>query len=286
MTRTLVERTRSTPISGEAFDHWMRGRYLMWTLKTREQLALAREHFEAARLVEPRSAAALSGLAFTHLSDVIYRWSADPKQSLALARSFAQQAVEIDPNNQAALKAMGGVQMFAGELADAASTTRRLLALNPNDAHSNRDLAATLYFQGQWEEALRQLAVAERLNPLEDSHMWKVHSMATVALIALHRYDEAIERGRRNLTIHPTPANSLSLLAAAEAHRGNLVEAKALVAEVLLRDPRFVIGGTRGWRGSTAPAFLEGQAHIDGGLRLAGLPEARVAAASAPDNGR
>ena len=187
-----------------------------------------------------------------------------------------------EPDSRAALKALAGVQMFSGELAESMSTTQRLLALSPNDAHAHRDLAANLHFQGRWTASLRQLEVAERLNPLEASHMWKVNDMATLALIALRRYDEAVDRARRNMAVHPSPIGPLTLVVAAEAHRGNLPAARAAAAEVMRRDPAYVVGKGRGGRGSSAPAYLQGVEHVEAGLRLAGLPDARPAVAAAP----
>jgi TolB-like protein len=270
--KTIVEQAARSPHSGRAIDHWMRGRHIMWTVSSHDKLIEARQHFDAALDAQPQSVHAMTGLAFTHIVDVIHRWSRDPKQSLATAQALARRALDIAPDNHAALKALAGAQMFAGDIAGSMGTTQRLLALNPNDAHANRDLAANLFFQGRWQESLRQLAVAERLNPLDASHMWKVNDMATVGLIATHRYDEAIERARRNAVLHPSSIGPLALVAAAEAHRGNLPAASAVAAEVIKRDPAYFVGKGRGTRGSTAPAYLQGIEHVDAGLRLAGLP--------------
>ena len=86
---------------------------------------------------------------------------------------------------------LGAAQNFAGEMDEAITTTRRLLQLNPNNAAANRELAISFYFLGRWEDALRQVDVAERLNPLDAANMSELHDMASTALVALHRYDEA-----------------------------------------------------------------------------------------------
>ena len=41
---------------------------------------------------------------------------------------------------------LSGALIFNGRLDEAMAVTRRLLAANPNDADSNRDLAAVLYY--------------------------------------------------------------------------------------------------------------------------------------------
>ena len=276
--QAMLTQAARAPVGANAIDHWLRGRYILASLANPEQLAAARWHFAAALTAQPRSAHALTGLAFTHLVEVIQRWSQDPKSSLATAKSLARQALAVDPDSQAALNALAGAQMFAGELADALSTTERALALNPNDAHANRDLAANHFFQGRWNDALRQLGVAARLNPLDTAHMARVNGMAAVALVALRRYDEAIEHARRGQVLQPGSAGPLTLLAAAEAHRGDPAAARAAAAEVMRRDPGYFIGKGASARGSTAPAYLHGIEHVNAGQRLAGLPEARVAA--------
>jgi DNA-binding winged helix-turn-helix (wHTH) protein/TolB-like protein len=273
MSKAMLDQVARTRPDRSAIEQWMRGRYILSTLATREQLDEARRHFQAALAAQPQSTQALTGLAFTHVVEVIQRWSQDPKESLVTAKALARQALDIEPDHQAALKALAGAQMFAGELADCMATTQRMLALNPNDAHANRDLAANLYFMGRWEDSLRQLAVAERLNPLDVSHMSRVNGMAAVALIALHRYDEALERARRHALIQPASTAPLMLAASAEAHRGNLAAARAMAAEVTRRDPGYFIG-KGGARASTAPAYVQGISHVDAGLRLAGLPDA------------
>jgi len=276
--KSVLEQAVRSPLNREAVDHWMRGRYLLAMLTKHEQALEARRHFEAALAAQPQSVHALTGLAFTHLNEVIFRWSKEPKQSIAAAKALARQALDMDPNDQSALKALSGAQMFAGENDDSMSTVRRLLELNPNDAHSNRDLAANLYFMGRWDEALRQLQVAERLNPLDASHMSKLHGMATIALIALRRYDEAVDRARRAAATNPSAIGPLLVAASAEAHRGNLAAARVHVAEVLQRQPGYQIGRERSGRGSTAPAYLEGIRHAEAGLRLAGMPDAPASA--------
>ena len=126
---------------------------------------------------------------------------------------------------------------------------------------------------GRWEEALRQLDVAERLNPLDTDHLGKCFAMTATSLIALHRYDEAIEWAHRLAAVNPTSAVPYSLYAAAEAHRGNLEVARRHAAEAMARNPQYTIKGLRFGRGSTAPAFVAGMDHLAAGLRLAGVPE-------------
>jgi TolB-like protein/Tfp pilus assembly protein PilF len=270
--QSMLERAVLLPPSGAAVDHWMRGTHILATLTTREQLALARGHFEAALAAQPDSVPALAGLASTHLCEVHKRWSQDRKRSVSIAKALAQRALAAAPDDQESLLVLGAALNFAGELEDAVTTTRRLLQLNPNDAAANRELAISLFFLGRWEDTLRQLDVAERLNPLDSDNMSALHDTAATALVALHRYDEAIDRARRGAATNSANLVPLLVIAAAEAHRNNLVAARQQAAEILKRQPGYWVGRDRGSRGSTAPAYLAARDHFAQGLRMAGLP--------------
>jgi TolB-like protein len=269
--QSVLERAVLSPPSSTAVDHWMRGTYVMTTFVTREQLMLARGHFEAALAAQPDSVPALAGLARTHVREVHKRWSADTKLSLTIAKTLARRALAANPGDQMSLLVLSAALNFAGELDDAMTTTRRLLQLNPNNAAANRELAIGLYFQGRWEDALRQVDVAERLNPLDAVHMSALHDTAATALVALHRYDEAVERARRGAATSPSNLVPLLVAASAEAHRNNLLAARQQAAEILKRQPGFWVGW--GSRGSTAPDYVAGRDHFREGLKLAGLPE-------------
>jgi TolB-like protein/DNA-binding winged helix-turn-helix (wHTH) protein len=270
--RSVLERAVLSPASSAAVDHWMRGSYALTTLSTREQLVRARGHFEAALAAQPRSVPALAGLAVTHVREVLYRWSAHPTQSLATGKALARRALAVDPDDQMALLVLAAALNFSGDTEEAMTTTQRVLQLNPNDAAANRELAHSLYFLGRWEDTLRQVDVAERLNPLDSGHMWRLHSTAATTLLALHRYEEAVERARRGAATDPSNLVFLLVAASAEAHRNNPAAAQQLVAQILARDPGYWIGRDRASRGSRAPAYQAGMQHMREGLMLAGMP--------------
>jgi tetratricopeptide (TPR) repeat protein len=270
--QSVLERAVLSPPSSAAVDHWMRGTYAMTKFVTLEQLMLARSHFEAALAAQPDSVLALAGLASTYCSEVHKRWSEDPKRSLTIAKTLARRALAANPDDQRSMHVLSSTLNFAGELDDAITTTRRLLQLNPNNAEAHSELAVSFYFLGRWEDALRQVDVAERLNPLDAANMSKLHDIAATALVALHRYDEAVERSRRGAATNPSNLVPLLVAASAEAHRTNLVAARQQAAEILRRQPDYWVGRDRGTRGSTAPAYVAASDHLAEGLRLAGLP--------------
>jgi DNA-binding winged helix-turn-helix (wHTH) protein/TolB-like protein/Tfp pilus assembly protein PilF len=269
---TVVEDAGRTRESNGAIDSWMRGTYLLSRVKTLDDLRQARAEFEAALARQPDSSHALAGLASTHVLELAYRWTADRAVSVAAAEQLSRRALEIDPQNHDAQYALRNALIYDGRLDEAMVIVRSQLAGNPSDAHANRDLAVVLFFQGRWEEALRQVDYAVQLDPLDSSNVSACASMAATTLVVLGRYDEAIERAR--LVNEPSSSTrQLSILAAAEALRGNLPEAQRYGAALLQAQPNYTLARAGAMRGSNVPAYWEGMHRFGEGLRLAGLPD-------------
>ena len=93
MRDAALQQARKAPPNNAAVDHWMRGTYILSSLKKREQLLQARAEFEAALAAQPDSSHALAGLASTHLLDVTYRWADDRKSGLETAERLARRAL-------------------------------------------------------------------------------------------------------------------------------------------------------------------------------------------------
>ena len=273
MRDATLQQASKVPPTNAAVDHWMRGSYILSSLKKRDQLLQARSQFEAALAAQPDSSHALAGLASTYLCDVTYRWADDRKSALETAERLARRALEIDSLDREALIILSGALMFDGRIDEGMAVTRRHLELNPNDAVVNQQLAGLYFFAGRWEDAIKQVELAMRLSPLDRLHVASGRSMVATALIPLRRYDEAIEQSR--LILDGPRAGGRQMITSAEALRGNLDKARELAAESLRRFPNS-IARERALRGSKIPAYLEGMDHYYEGLRLAGYPEGTV----------
>lgn len=281
----VAEPARLGVRSSQAMDQWMRGDYLGRRFKTRDELLQARQHFEAALAIEPESVNALTGLAYSHVCEVLYLWSSDREGQLNLGKAIAARALAIDPNNSDALGALGGAYLFAGQLDDAMRIYTKELALNPNDAHAHRDMSAVLYLQGRFTEMIPHVEMAIRLNPLEASNLSKAHGMFGGTLIALRRDDEAFEHFQLARDNEPLRARRHFDLAAAEALRGHDAQARTHLAEALRLSPGATLASLRAVEFSKHPAYLAGRQRHYEGLRLAGLPAGDALAAASPASG-
>ena len=271
--------------SSQAMDQWMRGDYLGRRFKTQAELLQARQHFEAALAIEPESVNALTGLAYSHICEVLYLWSSDREGQLNLGKAIAAKALAIDPNNSDALGALGGAHLFASELDDALRIYSKELAINPNDAHAHRDMAAVLYFQGRFTEMLPHVEMAIRLNPLETSNLSKAHGMFGGTLVALGRDDAAFEHFQLARDNEPLRATRHFDLAAVEALRGHGAQASKHLADALRLRPGSTLASLRAAEFSKHPAYSAGRQRHYEGLRLAGLPAGDALAAASPASG-
>ena len=181
-----------------------------------------------------------------------------------------------------ALRALTNAHLFANELDDALPAARRALDANPNDADSQRDMAAVLLFLGRFDEVFPYLDLALRLNPLETSNRWKSHAIAGGSLLALGRVDAALARLQLSRAADPSIDITRFSLASAEALAGHHEQARAHLAEGLKRRPDWTLAAVKASPQSKHPAFTAGMQRYYEGLKLAGLPEGEPAAAAKP----
>jgi tetratricopeptide (TPR) repeat protein len=142
---------------------------------------------------------------------------------------------------------------------------QRALELNPNDADGMQQMGYLLALRGRFQEALKWMTAARRLNPYHPT--WYHHSHG-IALYSLKRFEEAAQA----FSHLPNPgAWRRARLAACYAQQGKGAEAQAEVTALLRLRPNF----------STETFLREGvlleraedRELLREGLRKAGLPE-------------
>ena len=85
----------------------------------------------------------------------------------ALDRAFelAQQAKARDPSLPLVQEALSTVQLFKKQHAEAISTARRWIEIEPSNADAYTTCAGALHFAGENEEVIAMVEKAMRLNP-------------------------------------------------------------------------------------------------------------------------
>jgi TolB-like protein/Flp pilus assembly protein TadD len=113
-----------------------------------------------------------------------------PQDELSKMRGMTERAIELDPLLAEAHEARALVYARQGQWDQSEKSFHRAIELNPNRSGAYANFAQwVLLVQGRKEEALRQLRIAEKSDPLSP----EVHSGLALVLISTGRYDEASE---------------------------------------------------------------------------------------------
>ena len=190
-------------INPEAYESYLKGRYF-WNKRTEEANFKAIELFEKAIAKQPDYAQAYAGLADAY---AMLGW-APPAQfprseTMAQARAAALKALEIDDTVAEAHASLASVSMiYDWNWSVAEKEFRRAIELDPGYATAHHWYAFYCAAQGRTEDALVEIRIAKKLDPLSQI----INEDVAHLLYFARRYDEAIEQSRRNLEMDPTYA--------------------------------------------------------------------------------
>ena len=143
--------------------------------------------FEEAIAKDPSFAPAYAGLAAAHAArSGQFHFNLDDE--VARMRAAAEKAIQLDPLLAEAHMALGMAYARAAQWEQSEKSFRRGIELDPNHSTSYANFALFLLLPlGRIEEALRELRVAEKIDPLAP----EVHFKSAYVLFSAGRYDEA-----------------------------------------------------------------------------------------------
>jgi len=180
----VVQRGTDNP---EAYDYFLQGRFF-WNKRTAEDLDVAVGLFEKAIEADSSFAAAYAGIA--DVRAVPAGWQDDPHLALDTAAAYALRALEIDPTLAQAHTALAYTEMMRDLDFDRAEASfRRAIELDPDYPTGHQWYADLLSATDRHDEAVRQLRLAESLDPTMIIR-WHVGR----ALYNAGRYEEAIRQ--------------------------------------------------------------------------------------------
>lgn len=197
-----VASSKTETVDPEAYALYLKGRYF-WNQRTNEGLHKAIDYFQRAIEKQPQYGRAYAGLADAYLllNDVA------PAQSLKMAREAARKALELNPSLAEAHASIA----LAGpnDIWDWANSEReylRAIALDPNYATAHHWYAdGYLAPIGRTQEAVAELRIAERLDPLSPI----IGTDLGKDLYFARRYDEAMAQLDKVLEISPNYPSAL-----------------------------------------------------------------------------
>lgn len=265
-------------VNPEAYEAYLKGRY-EWSKRTRESLERAVAHFNRVTELDPTYAPAHAALAdcYNQFGTVLLA-SGSPREYRPRAAAAAIRALQIDPYSAEAHAALGYVHHYDWRWDEAEREFRRAIELNPSYALAHIWYANLLMSRRRMDEAIEQVYLARDLDPFSlivnanvgwvltaagrpadavghltwtlelDSTYVQARARLVDALAGAGRLDEAYEQAQRVLTLSGRSSHALSRLVVLNAQRGEMKDARALLAELRERaGSQYVPPATLAW---------------------------------------
>jgi TolB-like protein/class 3 adenylate cyclase/Tfp pilus assembly protein PilF len=269
------------PINPDASDFVMRGWAWFYRPTTTASLGEAQRAFERALEIDPQSVDAKIGLAWIVTeyvaegrSHVVNGVSIPREQDMTRGDQLLFDVLERDQDQPKAYVALGRLRRLQGRLIESKIELEKAVALDRNNAIAILQLGITLLYLGQPEAALPHLEDALQLNPHQTQNVWYNYFWLGYCHLLLGQTDQAIDYFRKSYAANPRFPPLF--LAAALGLRGDVDEAKALLAESLKLKPELnslaALAKGPNWNASPQFAALR-EKTVDVGLRRAGLPD-------------
>jgi TolB-like protein len=255
-------------------DEVLQGQHLLRHWVAYDDLLRARAHFQSVLAVQPRSAAAWTGVAESYVREVEAGWNIG-WGSVTLAEQAIARARAVDPGYLPAHAASGGVLAVNHDAEGALRVFQTVVAADPSDAWAHARIGAMKQRLGRLEEVRAHADAALRLAPFDTALVAFSHLQAGFAEYYLGHDEAAYEHMRLSIAAGPSPSQvrARMLLASLDALHGRGQEAREHAAELLRLRPRFSIGTWRVWTAPVHPRLQALRERFLEGLAKAGLPE-------------
>ena len=204
----------------EAYDFYLRGQYLL-NKRTADSVQKGRAFFEQAIAKDPRFALGHAGIADSYIL-LGKLGSITPAEVATKAWSEVSAALAIDENlAEAHVSRATLLTDFEWNWSAAEVDFKKALELDSNSVKGHYWYARHLAELDRSGEALREIAAAEKLDPLSPSILTAKGKILFVA----HRDEEAIASCRKAIDLEVNFAQAYSVLAQAQGHRREFAEA-------------------------------------------------------------
>jgi adenylate cyclase len=194
-------------------------------------------------------------------------WLPDESHGFGQAKRHAQDALALDPSEPWARMVFGLCLSSEGEHERALRELEEALRINPSFALAHSIYGWALARAGRFDDAVVQTGTALRLSPT-DSFLSFYEFLHGFALLARHRFEDALPLLRKSIVAFPEFATHYALLISCCGHLGLLEEAQALLEHRNTLGPPLTVSLNR----SQLRRYATG-AVIAEGLSKAGVPE-------------
>jgi TolB-like protein len=259
----------------DSMDLYFQGMAPLYAALNPQGLAAAHGFFERALALDSANVDALAGLAIADMLFAAVLLADDSPARLAAGEQAALKALSLAPRHAYAHYALGYICLMTARSTQAIAEAEQALALDRNMAAAHALIGFAKLNDGRAEETEPHILEALRLSP-RDTVAWHWMFIAGVAMTYLNRDEEAVGWLRRSVEMFRHMANSHFFLAAALAHLGREVEARAAAKAGLAIQPEFTIARFRAMltrvQGDNPTVWKQTERVFDG-MRKAGVPE-------------
>jgi len=198
--KELLRPSKAGTTNPEAWEQYLRGRY-MWNRRDEESIRLSISYFQEAIRIDPRYAQAYAGLADSYsLLPSAEVGAASPSEMMPQAKRAAQKALELDEKLAEAHTSLGYVELvYEWNRQGAEQQMKRAIELNPDYGLGHQWYAHLLESSGRLDEALKELRLAQELDPLSPS----VYAALAQTYYFKRDYDQAIASSNEALEKYP-----------------------------------------------------------------------------------
>jgi TolB-like protein len=267
--RARVARVPTTNL--EAYRHYLIGRH-HWNERDEAGMDSAIAHFQEALHRDPLYARAYAGLADVH----VLGFGPAGSNAFPLAIAAARTALRLDPDVAEAYTSLGyALMLYQWDWPAAERAFRRGIELDPSYATAHQWYAEYLVTQGRLDEAVKEVRIAESLDPLSRIIGWNVARILGFA----RRYEEAVEQSRALVRLYPRDRGmnfSLVMYLMAIGRNGEAADvmerfATSMAQEVGNVSAESIVGllaGIRAGRTEAVTAYLSEGSPQDGHARM------------------
>jgi len=156
--------TKPRPVNPEALEAILKGRYFLLK-ETGEGFQKAREYFEQAIKIDPNFAGGYAALAAVYVvaADLVV----SNQEAMPKAKELVETALRLDDANALAHSLLGTIHWdYDYDWVASEKEHRRAIELEPSNADTHGGYGFMLFLQARFDEAERELKLAQQLDPL------------------------------------------------------------------------------------------------------------------------
>jgi adenylate cyclase len=224
---------RRMVVRPDSYLAYLKGRTLLFGDTSKASLEAAKGQFELAISLDPRNAAAHSGLA--DATRMMGWWHPDIPRSKSdeVARKLVARAIELDPNLAEAHASLGLALWDESRYPAAEKELKLALSLNPSYSLAHNMYGNLLQDENRPDEALFELGLAEEADPRWTLNLVHLASL----LIWVGRLDEAFAKIQRIHELSPDGSSYHLALGEYWLSRGDMEQATREMRVVVAEQP-------------------------------------------------